>query len=111
MTGFEATRRALACGEIDVNRAAMVVSAVQRLTAEHDDLPVGTPLAAEVHLLELAGPFGRPSGNLGHVPEPGRHRPLPSADVSPGGERGVAARRCSRAPRKRSPPRVRWRRQ
>jgi len=39
----------------------MVVSAVQRLTAEHDDLPVGTPLAAEAHLLELAGPFGRPS--------------------------------------------------
>ena len=35
----------------------MVVSAVQRPTAEHDDLPVGTALAADACLLELAGRF------------------------------------------------------
>ena len=54
---FEATRAALAAGEIDVPRAAVVVSSVRTLTDEHDDLPPGTQAAAEAHLLEQARRF------------------------------------------------------
>lgn len=55
--GFQVTRRALAAGVIDVARAREVVRAVQRLTDEHDDLPVGTHPAAEERMLELAQDF------------------------------------------------------
>ena len=54
---FEATRRALSAGAIDVGRAAVVVRAIEALTEEHDELPVGTTAAAEEHLLELATRF------------------------------------------------------
>jgi Domain of unknown function (DUF222) len=54
---FEATRRALAAGAIDVERAAVVVHAVQALVHEHDGLPNETRLAAERHLLDLAARF------------------------------------------------------
>jgi hypothetical protein len=54
---FEATRRALATGAIDAEKAGVVVHAVQALTGEHDDLPAGTPAAAEAHLLDLATRF------------------------------------------------------
>ncbi len=51
---FDATRRSLAGGEIDSERAGAVVRAVTALTDEHDDLPPGTRAAAEAHLLGLA---------------------------------------------------------
>jgi Domain of unknown function (DUF222) len=54
---FEATRRALANGTLDVDRAAVIVHAVQALSAEHDQLPEGTPAAAEAHLVDLAARF------------------------------------------------------
>ncbi len=54
---FEATRRALAAGRIDVDKARVVVAAVGRLVEDHDDLPPGTHAAAETHLLELAERF------------------------------------------------------
>jgi hypothetical protein len=53
-TDFDATRRALAEGDIDVERAAVIVDAVRALTDEHDDLPPGTHAEAESHLLQLA---------------------------------------------------------
>jgi Domain of unknown function (DUF222) len=53
-TDFDATRRALAAGDIDAERAAVVVDAVRALTDEHEDLPEGTHAAAEAHLLEQA---------------------------------------------------------
>ncbi|HET6625657.1 MAG TPA: DUF222 domain-containing protein, partial [Nocardioidaceae bacterium] len=56
-TGFEATRAALADGEIDDQKAAIIVTAVRRLTQEYDELPAGTHAAAEAHLLELASRF------------------------------------------------------
>ncbi len=65
----------------------------------------------EIHHLVPWRHGGRTDLSNGLLLCSGGNRPLPSADVSPGGERGVAARRCSCAPRKRSPPRVRWRRQ
>jgi hypothetical protein len=54
---FEATRRALAAGVIDVERATVVVHAVRALSQQHDDLPAGTSAAAEAHLLDLATRF------------------------------------------------------
>ncbi len=54
---FEATRSALAAGDIDVPRAVVVVSSVRRLTDEHDDLPPGTRARAEAHLLAQARRF------------------------------------------------------
>jgi hypothetical protein len=54
---FEATQAALAAGDIDSARAAVVVSAVRALTDEHDDLPPGTRAAAEAHLLTQARRF------------------------------------------------------
>jgi hypothetical protein len=54
---FEATRRALAAGAIDVDRARVIVHAVRALTEEYDELPEGTHLEAEAHLLELAVRF------------------------------------------------------
>jgi len=53
---FCATRRALAAGTIDVDRAA-VVHAVHALTQQHDTLPEGTQTTAEQHLLDLGTRF------------------------------------------------------
>ena len=58
---FAATRVALASGEIDAERAAVLVQSVQMLTAEHDDLPAGTHAAAEAHLLDLARQYDAPT--------------------------------------------------
>ena len=38
---FQTTRRALAAGVIDVEKASIVTAAVEALTAEYDDLPPG----------------------------------------------------------------------
>ncbi len=54
---FEPTRVALAAGRIDAEQAAVIVDAVDRLTDEHDDLPLGTHGRAEAHLLDLATRF------------------------------------------------------
>jgi hypothetical protein len=54
---FEATRLALAAGAIDVDRAGVVVHAVQALAQEHDELSNDIRIAAERHLLELATRF------------------------------------------------------
>src|SRR4051794_1911298 len=54
---FPATRRALAAGTIDVERAGVIVHAVEALTEEHDELSAETRVAAEAHLLDLAGRF------------------------------------------------------
>ena len=54
---FAATRDALAAGRIDVEKASIVVAAVDRLTDEYDDLPEGTRGRAEAHLLDLAARF------------------------------------------------------
>ncbi|CAN5338779.1 HNH endonuclease signature motif containing protein [soil metagenome] len=58
---FGATHEALAAGEIDAERAMVVIHAVQALTDEHDDLPDGTETAAEAHLLDLARTFDAPT--------------------------------------------------
>src|SRR3954471_15779834 len=54
---FAATRSALAAGTIDVERAGVIVLAVQALSEEHDELSAETRVAAEAHLLDLAGRF------------------------------------------------------
>ena len=54
---FDGTRQALAAGTIDVERAGVVVHAVQALTEEHEELPAETRVAAEAHLLDLAARF------------------------------------------------------
>jgi hypothetical protein len=55
--GFEATRKMLGAGDIDAEKARVVVQAVTRLTDEHDDLPEGTHAKAEAHMLDLATRF------------------------------------------------------
>jgi hypothetical protein len=57
---FEATRRALAAGEIDVEKARIIVAAVRALTEEYDDRPEGIHQEAEAHLLEKAVEFDAP---------------------------------------------------
>lgn len=57
---FDATRRALAAGEIDIERVAVIVHAVSALTDKHDDLPADTQMVAEAHLLELARRYDAP---------------------------------------------------
>ena len=57
---FEATRRALAAGVIDVAKARIIVRAVGELTSEFDDLSAGTPAKAEALLLDLAEEFDAP---------------------------------------------------
>ena len=54
---YTATGKALAEGRINPDQAAVIVAAVNALTREHDDLPVGIEAKAEAHLLELAGRF------------------------------------------------------
>ena len=58
---FGRTRAALAAGVIDVEKAGIVTDAVERLTAEYDDLPPGTEVRAEAHLLEQAQVFDAPT--------------------------------------------------
>ena len=58
---FTATRRALAAGVIDGEKARAVTGAVEALTSEHDDLPPGTREAAEAHMLDLAREFDAPT--------------------------------------------------
>jgi hypothetical protein len=57
---FEATRRALAAGVIDVDKARIVVAAVRELVDDYDELPEGVHAAAEAHLLEKAVEFDAP---------------------------------------------------
>lgn len=56
-TRFTLTRAALAAGAIDVEKAAIVTAAVEALTDEYDDLPLGTEVLAEQHMLEQAQAF------------------------------------------------------
>jgi predicted Fe-S protein YdhL (DUF1289 family) len=58
---FDATRKALATGDIDVKKAAIIVTAVRRLSEEYDELPAGTHAKAEAHLLDLARQFDPPT--------------------------------------------------
>jgi hypothetical protein len=59
--GFEATRRVLATGDIDTEKAGIIVRAVTELSAEYDALPEGTHAKAEGHLLDLAQEFDAPT--------------------------------------------------
>ncbi len=54
---FAATREALAAGLIDVEKASIITAAVESLTTEYDDLPPGTDLRAEAHLIAQAQSF------------------------------------------------------
>ena len=54
---FGATRVALRDGCIDVDQARVIVEAVHLLGEEYDDLPAGTHIRAEEHLLDLAREF------------------------------------------------------
>ena len=54
---YDATREALAAGRVNVDQAEVIVRAVDALTREHDDLPVGIEARAEAHLLDLAQEF------------------------------------------------------
>ncbi|CAA9348529.1 MAG: hypothetical protein AVDCRST_MAG72-1275 [uncultured Nocardioidaceae bacterium] len=54
---FSLTRRALASGRVNLDQARAVVEAVNLLTEEYDDLPPGTRVRAEQHLLDLADEF------------------------------------------------------
>ena len=58
---FGATREALATGLIDVEKASVITAAVESLTEEHDDLPLGTRERAEAHLIEQALAFDAPT--------------------------------------------------
>src|SRR5215217_2580239 len=58
---FGATREALATGLIDVEKASVITAAVESLTEEHDDLPLGTRKRAEAHLIEQACAFDAPT--------------------------------------------------
>ena len=58
---FTATKAALAAGVIDAEKARVVTAAVEALTSEYDDLPAGTHLAAEAHMLDLATEFDAPT--------------------------------------------------
>ena len=58
---FPATRRALAAGVIDVEKATIVTAAVEALTAEYDDLPPGTEARAEAHMIDQAKAFDPPA--------------------------------------------------
>jgi hypothetical protein len=60
-TGSEQTRTALAAGVIDAEKAFIVTDAVERLIGEYDDLPAGTEVRAEAHLLEQAQAFDAPT--------------------------------------------------
>jgi hypothetical protein len=54
---YDATREALAAGEINTDQAEAIVKAVDALTREHDDLPPDIHARAEAHLLDLAERF------------------------------------------------------
>jgi hypothetical protein len=54
---FDATRRALASGQLDRQKAAIITAAVDALTDEHDDLPPDTHGVAEAHMIDLATRF------------------------------------------------------
>lgn len=56
-TDFEATRLALGRGAVNADQAQVIVSSVQALTDEQDDLPDDIRQRAESHLLELAATF------------------------------------------------------
>ena len=56
-TEFTRTGRALRDGLVNADQARVIVEAVNLLTAEHDDLPPGTRVLAEEHLLDLARQF------------------------------------------------------
>jgi hypothetical protein len=58
---FEATRRALAAGDIDAEKAAVITQAVAALESDYDDIPRGTHERAEAHLLELAASYDAPT--------------------------------------------------
>jgi hypothetical protein len=58
---FRLTREALASGQIDVERAGVIIAAVESLTDEYDDLPPGTSERAEAHLVEQAQAFDAPT--------------------------------------------------
>jgi hypothetical protein len=58
---FRVTREALARGQIDVEKAGIITAAVESLTEEYDDLPLGTLERAEAHLLEHAQAFDAPT--------------------------------------------------
>ena len=55
--GFIATGKALSAGRVNLDQANVIVSAVNRLTTEHEDLPPRTREHAEAHLLDLAAEF------------------------------------------------------
>lgn len=54
---YDATRRALARGAVNVDQAEVIVKAVDALTREHDDLPDDVHARAESHMLDLARDF------------------------------------------------------
>jgi hypothetical protein len=54
---YDATRRALARGEVTLDQAHVIVASVDALTREHDDLPPDVEPRAESHLLDLAREF------------------------------------------------------
>jgi hypothetical protein len=54
---YDATRRALARGEVTLEQARVIVKAVDALVQDHDDLPPGIHVRAEAHLLSRARDF------------------------------------------------------
>ena len=54
---YDATRRALAHGEVTVEQAHVIAKAVDALVRDHDDLPPDIHERAESHLLRLACDF------------------------------------------------------
>jgi hypothetical protein len=54
---FHATREALAGGRVNFAQAKAIVTAVNALTREYDDLPADIVPRAEAHLLDLAARF------------------------------------------------------
>ena len=54
---FTATRQAFAAGAIDLEKAGIVTGAVEALSEEFDDLPPGTEVRAEAHMIDQATVF------------------------------------------------------
>lgn len=54
---YDATRRALGAGRVNLDQAEVIVKAVDTLTREHDDLPADIEVRAEMHMLDLAEQF------------------------------------------------------
>jgi len=77
--GFAATRVALAAGMVDVDRARVIVRAVQALPVDAVTSEPGLPARAEQHLLDLARTHDARNWPDASCVRPGSSPPSPAA--------------------------------